>query len=241
MRNNERGITEGIKNLLFPRRCPVCDDIVPAGEGKVCRLCAKRIQYITEPRCRKCGRQLIDDAKVFCADCERKKHVFDSGFALYDYQSMKKSIYRFKYGNRCEYAEFYAEDIYRHFHEEIDRMNAEAIIPIPLHSSRKRKRGYNQSELVAGKLSALTGIPMEADLVKRVKKTVPQKELDAVGRQNNLKKAFNINADVVKLNKTILIDDIFTTGSTLDAVALELKHRGVRFVYFITLCIGEGL
>ena len=78
-------------------------------------------------------------------------------------------------------------------------------------------------------------------LVQRSRKTVPQKELTIQERQNNLKKAFNISTNVVKLNKTILIDDIYTTGSTLDAVALELKRHGVKSVYFIALCIGEGM
>ena len=112
---------------------------------------------------------------------------------------------------------------------------------MPVHKSRLQSRGYNQAELVATELSRLTGIPVYKDLVRRVKKTIPQKALNIQERQNNLKKAFNINADVVKLNKTILIDDIYTTGSTLDAVALELKKHGVESVYFITLCIGEGL
>ena len=104
-----------------------------------------------------------------------------------------------------------------------------------------RSRGYNQAQLVAAELSKLTGIPIYDNVVRRVRKTLPQKELTAQERQNNLKKAFNISADVVKLNKTILVDDIYTTGSTLDAVALELKRHGVETVYFITLCIGEGL
>ena len=89
--------------------------------------------------------------------------------------------------------------------------------------------------------SRLTRIPMAADLVLRVRNTLPQKELTPQLRQNNLKRAFNINADVVKLNKIILIDDIFTTGSTLDAVAVELQRHGVKTVYAITLCIGEGM
>ncbi len=153
---------------------------------------------------------------------------------------MKKSVYRFKYKKRCEYAAFYAEEIYRHFKTEILNMGADALIPIPLHKSRLKSRGYNQAELIAAHLSRLTGIPLEKNLVKRVRKTVPQKQVDARERQNNLKKAFNIKPNVVKLNKTILIDDIFTTGSTIDAVAKELKRRGVETVYFITLCIGEG-
>ena len=234
-----RGLTK-IVDLLFPLRCPVCDGIVPTGEGKVCRTCRGKIQYVFEPRCQKCGRQLNNDAKLFCTACERTQHIFDRGIALYDYQSMKKSIYRFKYKKRCEYAAFYAEEIYNHFKNEIQSMKADAIIPIPLHKSRRKSRGYNQAELIAIHLSRLTGIPLEKKLVQRIRKTVPQKQLDARGRQNNLKKAFNIKPNVVKLNKIILIDDIYTTGSTIDAVAKELKRRGVSTVYFITLCIGEG-
>lgn len=229
-------------NLLFPLRCPVCDDIVPVGEGKICRTCRTKIRYIVEPTCRKCGRQLNDNAVVFCTECGRIRHIFDRGVALYDYQSMKKSVYRFKYKGRCEYAKFYAEDIYGHLKEEIRNMNADILIPIPLHKSRKRSRGYNQAELIAKHLSRFTGIPVQDNLVQRIKKTVPQKQLDARGRQNNLKKAFNIKPNVVKLNKTIiLVDDIYTTGSTIDAVAYELKRRGAKNVYFITLCIGEGM
>ena len=228
-------------NLVFPRRCPVCDAVVPLGEGLICRQCVSKPQYITEPRCRRCGKQLREGEQEFCADCLRRRHVFDYGYALYDYQSMKKSIYRFKYGRRCEYAAFYAQDLYRRLSHELRLMEADAIIPVPIHRSRYRRRGYNQAELVAAELSRLTGIPMYERLVTRSRKTAPQKELTIQERQNNLKKAFNISTNVVKLNKTILIDDIYTTGSTLDAVALELKRDGVGAVYFIALCIGEGM
>lgn len=234
-----RGIVK-IVNLLFPLHCPVCDEIVPAGDGKLCMTCRGKIHYIKEPVCQKCGRQLADESGVLCESCKRKEHYFDKGMALYDYQSMKKSIYRFKYGKRCEYAEFYAEDIYRHFKRDIINMEADAVIPIPLHRTRLRSRGYNQAELLARHLSRLSGIPVNKNVVKRIRKTVPQKQLDAYGRQNNLKKAFNIRSDVVKLKKVILVDDIYTTGSTIDAVAAELRRCGVEKIYFITLCIGEG-
>lgn len=241
MRNDRNGICSTIKELLFPRRCPICDDIVPIGEGKICFECKKRIKYIKEPRCRKCGKQLLDNNQMFCMDCASRKHYFEQGYALYDYQSVKKGIYRFKYKNRCEYADFYAEDIYKYLKNEIIAIGADAIIPVPIHASKFRERGYNQAELIAKGLSDYTQIPMNTKLVTRIKKTVPQKELDILGRQNNLKKAFNISSDVVKLNKTILIDDIYTTGSTLDSIALELKKHGVKEVYFIALCIGEGI
>ncbi|MEZ3444464.1 MAG: ComF family protein [Lachnospiraceae bacterium] len=235
------GLREALVNMVFPRRCPVCDEIVPMGDGLICSRCRTRPQYIREPRCRRCGKQLADGMTQYCHDCRQRRHVYDYGYALYDYQSMRKSIYRFKYGNRCEYAAFYARDICGKLADELRMMDADSIVPVPVHASRKRERGYNQAELVAAELSRLTGIRMYGDLVRRVRKTVPQKELTIQERQNNLKKAFNITTNVVKLNKTILVDDIYTTGSTLDAVAMELKRHGVKAVYFIALCIGEGM
>lgn len=178
---------------------------------------------------------------MLCEDCKRRKHAYDFGYALYDYQSMKNSIYRFKYRNRCEYADFYAQDICKKLSDVIKVMDADSIIPIPLHADKLNSRGYNQAQLIAEGISKIIKIPVYDSIVTRIRKTVPQKELDIAGRQNNLKKAFNIAPDVVELNKTILIDDIYTTGSTIDSVALELKRHGVGTVFFITLCIGEGI
>lgn len=235
------GYIEKIVNLVYPRRCPVCDDVVPMEQGLICTECQKKIKYIKPPRCRKCGKQLYDENVIFCSDCERVKHIYDGGYALYDYQSMKSSIYRFKYSKRSEYAKYYAKDIFEQLGEEICRIQADALIPVPLHRSRQVKRGYNQAEELAKELSKLMGIPCYSNLVKRVKNTVPQKELDTHERQNNLKKAFLIHSDVVKLNKTIIVDDIYTTGSTVDAVARELRQHGVGNVYYLALCIGEGM
>ena len=114
-------------------------------------------------------------------------------------------------------------------------------MPVPLHKSRMRKRGYNQARVLAGELSALTGIPVYADWIGRVEKTVPMKDLPAAERQNNLKRAFKILRNDVKLNTIIIIDDIYTTGSTIDAMSRELRNVGVRRIYFITLAIGRGI
>lgn len=244
MRNARKCIKNGIewiKDLLYPRRCPVCDDVVPIHEGLICMSCRPRIHYITSPRCQKCGKQLADDGVIYCMDCQTKQHYFTRGYALYDYQSMKKSIYRYKYGGRCEYARFYAEDIYRCLRDVPQLWDADAIIPVPLHEQRRRQRGYNQAELIAKEIGKISQIPVYQNVVVRVRKTVPQKELDAFSRQNNLKKAFNITSDVVKLKKTIIIDDIYTTGSTVDAISKKLKEYGVGEVYVLTLCIGEGI
>lgn len=240
MRNYDE-FTERLISLFYPRRCPVCDEPVPVGEGLACSECRRRIRYIDGAKCRKCGKHLQDESLIYCADCEKRTHIFEYGYALYNYRNMKDSIYRFKYQKRCEYAKFYARDIYDRLADEIGQMGADALIPVPLYRTKKAARGYNQAQALADELSGLTGIPSYSHMVKRVRNTVPQKTLDDIGRQNNLKRAFLISPDVVKLKKAIIVDDIYTTGSTIDAVARELKQHGVGKVYFITLCIGEGM
>lgn len=112
---------------------------------------------------------------------------------------------------------------------------------MPLHPSGQRKRGYNQAEVLAEQIGKRMHIPVRTDIVKRVRRTTPQKELDNTERQNNLKKAFKICRNDVKLEVAVIIDDIYTTGSTIDEIAAELKRAGVRQVFFITLAIGRGL
>ena len=114
-------------------------------------------------------------------------------------------------------------------------------MPVPVHAARKRERGYNQAEALAGEIGRRMGIPVDFRLIKRVKKTLPQKLLDDRERQNNLKRAFKIARNDVKLKRVVIIDDIYTTGSTIDACALELKRAGVEKVYFIAIAIGKEL
>lgn len=238
---NGKALKKQIIRLLYPQRCPVCDEPVPYDEGLICNCCRPKLLYITEPRCRCCGKQLFQTTENYCEACQDKKHAYSYGFGVYDYQSVKQSLFRYKYRGRAEYAAFYAADCYAHLKEEIDRMHADAIIPVPLHRDREQKRGYNQAYEFARELSEVTKIPLEGKIVRRVKNTAPQKGLDNLQRQNNLKKAFHIPVDVVKLKRVILVDDIYTTGCTIDAVAKELKQHGVGEIMFLTLSIGEGI
>lgn len=189
----------------------------------------------------KCGKHIGDSEKEYCDDCSSQQHLYNRGRALFVYPSVSASIARFKYGGRREYAAFYAACMARVLGNFIRACGADALVPVPLHKSRKQKRGYNQAEVLARELSALTGIPVYADLIGRVKKTVPMKELSAAQRQNNLKKAFKILRNDVKLKTIIIVDDIYTTGSTIDAVSRELKNAGVEKVYFVALAIGRGI
>ncbi len=234
------GLINGLIQLLFPLRCPVCDDIVrPYGE-KICTGCMKELKYLTPPWCMRCGKKLLKE-KEFCEDCEKKQHVYIRGRALYEYRGVASSIYRFKYGGRQEYAAFFGEEVATYLGDFIRSVKPQALIPIPLHKKRQNKRGYNQAALLAKEIGKQLEIPVYDKFLVRVKNTTPLKQQNAKERQNNLKKAFNVAQNDVKLNTVIIIDDIYTTGSTIDEASTVLKEYGINNIYFITLACGEGI
>ena len=121
------------------------------------------------------------------------------------------------------------------------RIKIDVIVPVPMYARKKRYRGYNQAEIFAYELSKIWKIPMKADALKRVRNTKPQKYLSDQERKNNLKKAFQAADFIVKYKSILIVDDIYTTGSTVESVAQELYLHGVESVYFLTLCTGEGM
>ncbi len=230
----------GALDLVFPARCPVCDEPLPLSE-LICPACKEKLQYVKPPRCLKCGKHMEDERQEYCKGCRISVHEFEKGRGLFTYQSAAKSMYRFKYAGRKEYARFYGRQMALRFGKMIKSWQPDMLVPVPVHYTRKRERGYNQAEALAVVIRKESGIPVEKHLLKRVKKTLPQKYLSDEERQNNLKRAFKIGGNDVKLKTIIIIDDIYTTGSTIDACAAVLKEAGAAKVYFISAAIGKEL
>lgn len=228
-------------DLIYPRRCPVCDKAVKPFGNLICEECTKKIKYVKAPSCSKCGKELKDKRAIFCHDCACKEHSYDRGMALFSYPSVADSIYRFKYRRRQEYAAYYGERLAAVLGRRIVELKPDALVPVPIHASKKKQRGYNQAELIAKELGRRLNIPVETKLIKRVRKTIPMKDLSAVERQNNLKRAFKICRNDVKLNTIIIVDDIYTTGSTIDAMTHEMRRAGIKSIYFVALAIGNGM
>lgn len=228
----------GILDFLYPARCPVCDGVL-LQEEEVCEECLPKLRYVREPRCCKCGKPLQIEEEEYCYDCMDGRHIYDSGLALYEYESIKDSLYRFKYKGRCEYAGFYGKEIAERLGDRIRKWHPDVLLPVPMYKRKERMRGYNQADLLADAVGAALHIPVRQDLMLRQRQTVPLKELDPVRRQINLKNAFNIGQFDVKLNCIIIVDDIYTTGSTMDEMAKVLKAVGVSRVHFLTLAIGR--
>lgn len=229
-----------ICSLLFPLRCPVCDMPVEPAGGRICAVCEGRFRAVREPRCPKCGKQLQREETEFCYDCRCRRHIYDRGVALYTYPSCREAIYRLKYAGRQEYAVYFGREMARGLGARILSWCPDALVPVPLHPAREKRRGYNQAALLARSLGEALRIPVLEGYIARTKNTRAQKELEGGSRQNNLKKAFKIIQNDVKLDTIVIIDDIYTTGSTMDAVALECREAGVRKIYYATLAIGMG-
>ncbi len=230
-----------LTDVFYPRRCPVCDRAVSPFGSLICDICTERLSYITPPYCMKCGKELNNDTEEYCSDCRGSRHLFDSGRALFAYKSAADSIYRFKYKGRQEYGAYYAAAAAARLGPWITERRPDVFIPVPIHASKRHVRGYNQAEVLAEELGRIMSIPIANDLIKRVRKTAPMKDLPLDERQNNLKRAFKICRNDVKLNTAIIIDDIYTTGSTIDAMSEELRRAGVKQIYFMALSIGNGI
>ncbi len=228
-------------NLIYPRRCPICDEIVGGFDRLICCSCSGKLHRVREPLCKKCGKPLEEETAEYCPDCVRRSHAYVRGRAALEYDAfMRGSIGRFKYKNRREYADFYVRELLTLCGDAVKSWDAQALVPIPLHRERRRRRGFNQAELVARGLGRELGIPVRTDLLFRKKRTKPQKDLTDRERRSNLKNAFQAGKNDVRLERVILIDDIYTTGSTIDAAASVLLGHGVENVYFLSICIGRG-
>lgn len=201
---------------------------------------------VIAPYCLKCGKPISDSILQFCGDCEKKEFSYIQGRAAFVYErNMKKSIAAFKYGGRKEYGKYYAREIVRKYSKWIENTGAQCLIPVPIHRERYRKRGYNQAEVIARHISNETNIPVIADYLVRNKNTEALKKLSEKQRKMCLKDAFFIPESskflYCDLRCVILVDDIYTTGSTLNECSNVLKKSGVEKIYFLCVCTGKNI
>ena len=230
-----------ILDILFPRRCPVCGEITEPAGSLICPSCFRELSFVKSPTCKKCGKEIADGTMEYCEDCLSHRHAFEYGVALLNYdETARTSMVQIKYKNKREYLDFYGEALAVRFEEQFRRMQVDAIVPVPVHRSRRRRRGFNQAELLAGIVGERLGIPVADKALVRTKRTLPQKELSAMDRLKNLSGAFQAGEVPAELRSVLLVDDIYTTGSTIEACSRALKKAGVEQVYFAVICMTGG-
>jgi ComF family protein len=225
--------------ILYPTSCVFCGSL-KVGTDRICTSCRRKIRVPREPLCKKCGKPILHPEEEYCRDCSRRKAAFESGRSLWIHRPpVSDAVYRFKYHNcRC-YAEVFAWEMWQRFEWQIYRWEIDVILPVPIHRSRRRKRGYNQAELLAKELSELSRIPVDTQTLVRVRKTDAQKNVRAGKRVQNLKGAFACISTEKRYQNVLVVDDIYTTGSTMQTIAEVLKEKGIKNVYFMTISIGQ--
>ena len=237
--------------LVFPQRCPVCDKPLPfcprtkaplsaAGPDPFFHKdCFQRLAFTEDPYCLRCGAPLHSGETEYCSRCQRYIFSFTQNLPLLLYnEAARFSVAHFKYHGRQEFALPYARIWISRRGGELAAIRPDVLIPVPIHRSRLLKRGYNQAALFAYELEKFSGIPCREDILIRSKHTGAQKELGRKERLANMENAFRLKNRPEGIQCVVLVDDIFTTGSTLESCSRVLKSAGVKRIYALTLCIA---
>lgn len=220
---------EIILDLLFPRRCLGCGQI---GDF-ICSNCWRTLPRLAPPVCPKCGKP--QPSGLLCANCWRELSRIDGIRSVSPFEGIvRQAIHELKYRNLKAISVTLARLLADYL--EINSLPAEIIVPVPLHPKRLRERGYNQSGLLARELSKRSGLSLIDDCLYRFKDSPPQaKTITAEGRRKNVAGAFECRDDKLSGKRVLLVDDVCTSGATLEACATALKDRGAATVWGLTL------
>src|SRR5881296_711591 len=215
-------LVEAAVSLLYPPVCTICGTSIRAAED-LCDQCEAKAVRISAPFCEKCSEPFDGSIKgaFTCANCAHRTIYFEAAVAAYRGRGIVRQIvHEFKYGRHIHLRHLVARWLNSALDDErLRQSHFDVIMPVPLHPTRQRERGFNQAGLLAELLSAETSIPVKP-LLERTRYTTTQTALDRSERMENLHNAFRLrkNADVRGL-RVLLIDDVLTTGSTLSECA----------------------
>lgn len=223
-----------IDNALFYDRwtCNVCGKEIFS--GYFCEECQSKIEWLSESenRCSHCGRKTAYSVK-FCNNCIEKNINFDTARSVFNYQdTIGGVIQNFKYNN-CRYlSKYFAEELYKIYIKE--KFECDYITFVPMSEQRLNERGYNQAELLAEEFSMLSGLEV-LSVINKVKETERQAKLTMKERLKNLNSSFKIDKKLVKGKKILLIDDVLTTGATVETISKLLKTAKASKVIVLTV------
>ena len=227
-----------LSELLYPWKCPFCRR--PSNKW-ICDSCRKKLVEVKEPKCVKCGKPVRKKEQEYCTACKNAKELpYERGISLWVHKPpISESIYRFKYHNCRLYADAYAKECARRFKGQIKKWNIQLIVPVPMYDKKRRRRGYNQAQVLAEKLGEELTIPVDSESVARVLPTTPQKLKGRQDRRKNLMDAFRMKKVLNGIENVLVVDDIYTTGATVEKVAECLKKAGAKHIWFFTISIGQ--
>ncbi len=229
--------------ILYPANCVLCRTPLVLEETYLCTTCSQKIEPLKTPACVKCAHPLppYGNQRSICSQCRSERPYYDRGFSLVPYQEpMKDILHQVKFHKKPWLLKIFFDRSQAFALPQI--ANYELIVPVPLDSKRERERTFNQAILIAQMLkrSIQKNAPQVLRIIQKKKKTLPQSQLKRDARLNNLKNAFLIKKKrAVQGKQILLVDDIFTTGSTINECAKILKENGAERVDFFTVARSQ--
>lgn len=229
-------------DLLYPRNCVHCGASSPEPLRHLCWDCLADTPKVEPPFCTLCGDPVSGSIQhdYTCFACARETPAFDRARSAVRYEGgVGEALRRLKYGNALWTVQDMAGLLLACVQAEFPGMPFDLLTAVPLHSSRRRERGFNQSALLGGALARLLHLPFREGLLRRVRPTVTQTGLTAPQRTANVCGAFRIGLLARPAGRRILlVDDVMTTGATVSACAKVLQKGGADAVYVVTVARG---
>ena len=226
-------------DIILPPRCPCCGKVVQSAHS-LCAECFQKIDFISAPYCKICGMPFENEEQTsnhfICVNCAKKKPItrFNRSAVLYD-DFMQQFVLAFKFGDRTDLSKIFAKWLYIAA-ADILKEGVDIIIPVPLSYRRLLKRRYNQAALLAKDFSLLSGIDIDFSNLVKKRHTKPQATLKGSARLKNVKGVYQVkNPNKIQGKRVLLIDDVMTTGATLNECAKTLLKAGASSVDTLTL------
>jgi len=226
--------------FFLPSQCYCCGRFLQEGQQGLCPDCLSAICWIAPPFCTRCGIPFVSQEarSHLCGICSEEHRYFTIGRALGHYEGpLREAIHRWKYEGKTYLTPLFGEWMTKAFLTYWEVNFFDLLIPVPLHPQRLRERGFNQALLLVKELSRRTGIPYQKRVLEKRKSTVPQINLSGVEREKGVKGAFRLSEEEAAVSRKVvlLVDDVYTTGATVNECAKVLLAGGAERVDVFTL------
>lgn len=241
-------LKEGILNFIFPLVCENCGTLIKESKGySICDQCFQEIKIISPPYCYQCGKPFspgVDfEKEALCADCiHSKEHFYFIRNVAYYQGVLRKCIHLLKYKKQVKLVQPLANLMVNYLEKNklIDIKRIDLIISVPLFRDDYWKRGFNQSSLLAKHIANYFSISFAEDLLLKIKGNLSQVGLSKAERKINVKGVYALNSSfpINNISRLLLIDDIYTTGATIEACCQELRKAALKEIYVLTLARG---